>query len=70
MELSGRHSDSIIELTRRVLPRPYSKGAIYLSPLMTEARERRAGWREWLKKIHALQIGCRLPGYLYLIQRL
>jgi radical SAM superfamily enzyme YgiQ (UPF0313 family) len=70
MELSERHADSVIELTRRVLPRPYSRGAIYLSPLMTEARERRAGWREWLKKVHALQIGCRLPAFLYLIQRL
>jgi radical SAM superfamily enzyme YgiQ (UPF0313 family) len=70
MELPQRHTDSIIELTRRVLPRPYSKGAVYLSPLMTETRERRAGWREWLKKIHDMQIACRLPCYLYLIQRL
>jgi len=70
MELSQRHTDSIIELTHRVLPRPYSKGVVYLSPLMTEAQKRRAGWREWLKKIHDMQIACRLPCYLYLIQRL
>jgi radical SAM superfamily enzyme YgiQ (UPF0313 family) len=70
MELPKRHTDSIIELTRRVLPKPYSKGTVYLSPLMTEARERKAGWREWLKKIHDMQIACRLPCYLYLIQRL
>jgi len=70
MELSQRHTDSIIELTRRVLPKPYSKGVVYLSPLMTETQKRRAGWREWLKKIHDMQIACRLPCYLYLIQRL
>lgn len=70
MELPDRHSDSITELTRRVLPRPYSKGAIYLSPLMTEAQKHGAGWREWRKKIHEMQLGSRLPCYLYLILRL
>jgi hypothetical protein len=70
MELPPKHADSIVELTRNALPRFYGKGAIYLSPLMSETRGRRAGWREWLKKIHAMQIGSRLPCYLYLIQRL
>ena len=70
MELPRRHADSIVDLTRKVLERPYSKGSLYLSPLMTEARKKRAGWREWRKKIHDLQLGCRLPCYLYLIQRL
>lgn len=70
MELPRQHSDSIVDLTRKVLSRSYSKGAIYLSPLMSEARGRQAGWRDWLKKIHDIQLGSRLPGYLYLIQRL
>ena len=63
--LSKGHYDCLIELLRHELDRYYSKGAIYLSPLMA-SRNRQALMRRFAE-IKSLS---RLPAYLYLIQRL
>jgi len=59
------HHRSIIELIRHRLDRFYSKGAIYLSPLMSGQKH-----RELLNTFVKVKNMSRLPVYLYLIQRL
>jgi hypothetical protein len=59
------HYRSIIELTRDRLNRFYSKGAIYLSPLMSNP-----GGQELQQTFMKIKNLSRLPVYLYLIQRL
>jgi radical SAM superfamily enzyme YgiQ (UPF0313 family) len=63
--LSDKHYDCIIELIREELERHYSKGAVYLSPLMN-SRDR----HEMMRRFSAIKSLSRLPTYLYLIQRL
>ena len=63
--LSDKHYDCLIELIRNELDRYYSKGAIYISPLMNSHN-----WRRLMKKFAEIKNLSRLPTYLYLIQRL
>ena len=59
------HYPSIIELVRNRLDGFYSKGGVYLSPLMSDH-----GCREMLQMFVKIKNMSRLPVYLYLIQRL
>ncbi len=59
------HYRSIIELVRNRLDGFYSKGGVYLSPLMSDH-----GCQELLKMFVKIKNLSRLPAYLYLIQRL
>lgn len=68
-ELPRAHTDALIELTRDALAHFYSKGAIYLSPLLDD-RGPRPERRAVLRAIREIQLGARMPVYLYLIQRL
>lgn len=63
--LGPDHYGSIIELVRHRLTRIYSKGSIYLSPLMSSRSPH--DLRQRFVEIKKLS---RLPTYLYLIQRL
>ena len=63
--LPPAHHDALIDLIRSNLSRPYSKGALYLSPLNT-SRNR----AELLRQFIEIKNKSRLPTYLYLIQRL
>ena len=63
--LPPEHYQSIIELTRNRLNRYYSKGAVYMSPLMSNP-----GGLESQKTFMKIKNLSRLPVYLYLIQRL
>lgn len=59
------HLPSIIDLTRNQLDHFHSKGTIYISPLEN------IGSKEQMRSTFAeLKKGCRLPCYIYLIQRL
>ena len=64
-ELRPEHYQSLIDLVHYGLDRFYSKGAIYLSPLMTSRNH-----RILLQKFSEIKKQSRLPTYLYLIQRL
>ncbi len=61
------HYRSIIELIRNRLDGIYSKGAVYLSPLMSGHNH---NCRELLQTFVKIKNMSRLPVYLYLIQRL
>lgn len=63
--LPAGHLSALLELVRNSLDRFYSKGAVYLSPLIGS---RAAG--ETLKQFYEVKTASRLPVYLYLIQRL
>lgn len=63
--LPETHLPSIIELTRNRLDRFCPKGAAYLSPLEDIGDKNRL-----LAKFNELKTLCRLPAYIYLIQRL
>ena len=63
--LAPDHYRSLIELARNRLDRTYSKGALYLSPLETNPKN-----RELRAKFVEIKNLSRLPVYLYLIQRL
>jgi len=63
--LPESHLPSIIELTRNHMDRPYTKGAIYFSPLADTGPKDR-----FLARFNEFKALCRLPSYLYLIQRL
>lgn len=64
-QLSPGHYRSVIELIRGRLAGFYSKGAVYLSPLMSAHRS-----TEMLPTFVKIKNLSRLPVYLYLIQRL
>ncbi|MGD8344318.1 MAG: radical SAM protein [Desulfobacterales bacterium] len=63
--LPPAHHDALIDLIRSNLKRPYSKGAIYLSPLNTSRNH-----NQLLRQFVEIKTKSRLPTYLYLIQRL
>ena len=63
--LPPAHHDALIDLIRSNLNRPYSKGAIYLSPLDSSSNP-----NQLLRQFVEIKIKSRLPTYLYLIQRL
>jgi hypothetical protein len=64
-DLPDTHLPSILELTRNQLNRSYSKGTIYISPLENSGTK-----QELLTKFIEFKKLCRLPVYIYLIQRL
>jgi hypothetical protein len=63
--LSQGHYESIVDLVHDRLERFYSKGGIYFSPL-----DVRADAPGLLQKFFELKSSCRLPAFIYLIQRL
>ncbi|MGM0453466.1 MAG: radical SAM protein [Thermodesulfobacteriota bacterium] len=63
--LPDTHLPSILALTRDRLDHFYSKGAIYLSPLEEIGEKER-----FLTRFNEFKTLCRLPAYIYLIQRL
>lgn len=64
-DLPDSHLPSILALTRDRLDHFYSKGAIYLSPLENIGEKDR-----FLTRFNEFKTMCRLPAYIYLIQRL
>ncbi len=64
-DLPDTHLPSILALTRHQLNRSYSKGTIYISPLENSGTK-----QELLSKFIEFKKLCRLPVYIYLIQRL
>ncbi len=64
-DLPETHLPSILDLARNRLERFYPKGDIYLSPLENIGPKERL-----LSTFNEFKRLCRLPGYLYLIQRL
>jgi hypothetical protein len=64
-DLPKTHMPSILELTRNQLDHFYSKGTIYFSPL-----ENIGSIQEVKNKFTEFKTLCRLPVYIYLIQRL
>ncbi|MCU0598152.1 MAG: hypothetical protein MUE70_02705 [Desulfobacterales bacterium] len=64
-DLPETHLPSILGLTRHQLNRSYSKGTIYISPLENSGTK-----QELLSKFIEFKKLCRLPVYIYLIQRL
>ncbi len=63
--LPDNHLPSIVALTRDRVDRPLGKGAIYLSPLEDIGPKDR-----FLTQFNEFKTLCRLPAYIYLIQRL
>ena len=63
--LPPAHHDALIDLIRSNLNRPYSKGAVYLSPLNSSRNH-----NQLLRQFIEIKNKSRLPTYLYLIQRL
>ena len=61
------HLPSFIKLTEKRLSIPYSKGAIYFSPLVNSGSKQNRGM---LRKFYKVKAISPLPTYLYLIQRL
>jgi hypothetical protein len=59
------HYHSLIELVNGRLERPYSKGGMYLSPMISKRNH-----RDLLRIFFEIKFQSRLPTYLYLIQRL
>jgi hypothetical protein len=64
-DLPESHLPSILELTRSRLAHFYPKGAVYLSPIEHIGDKNRL-----LTRFNELKTRCRLPAYIYLIQRL
>ncbi len=69
-DLPRGHLHSFLELTRNRLNRFYSKGAIYLSPLINGRSKDVETKREMLRKFNEVKTLSRLPTFIYLIQRL
>ena len=64
-QLPQAHHDALIDLIRSNLNRPYSKGALYLSPLKSSRNS-----ADLLDQFIEIKNKSRLPTFLYLIQRL
>lgn len=69
-DLPQGHLPSFLELTRNRLNQFYSKGAIYLSPLINGGNKDVETKRKMLRKFNEVKTLSRLPTFLYLIQRL
>ncbi len=65
--LPDGHIPSIIRMVEKGPDRPSSKGALYFSPLINGKRGDRRGIR---REFYRIKARCRLPAFLYLIQRL
>jgi hypothetical protein len=66
-ELPSGHIPSLIELAGSRLDHFYSKGALYLSPLM-DGRSKERG--DLIRQFNRVKIHMRMPTFMYLIQRL
>jgi hypothetical protein len=66
-ELPSGHIPSLTELNGTRLTHFYSKGALYLSPVMDGRRKTRG---DLIRQFNRVKIRMRLPTFLYLIQRL
>jgi len=64
-DLPGGHLPTLVDLVRNSLERFYSKGTVYLSPLMGSTAR-----GELLRQFYSVKTMSRLPVYMYLIQRL
>jgi hypothetical protein len=64
------HLLSIIELTNARAGHFCDKGGVYLSPLMNDNIGTVTRRRELVRKFYAVKSQCRIPVFLYLIQRL
>ena len=69
-QFSPDHFASLLELFRNRLDPIRAKGAIYLSPVVDEQGIDDTRRREILRRFSDLKTHCRLPTFLYLIQRL
>ena len=65
--LPPSHLASFMALTEKRLARPYSKGAIYFSPLVNGGVEANRGM---IRKFYKIKTMSPLPTFIYLIQRL
>jgi len=65
--LPPSHLPSFFELTEKRLKRPYGKGAIYFSPLVSSGVEENRGM---VRKFYRVKTLSPIPTYIYLIQRL
>ncbi|MBW1851635.1 MAG: radical SAM protein [Deltaproteobacteria bacterium] len=65
--LPPSHLASFMALTEKRLERPYSKGAIYFSPLVNGGVEANRGMK---RKFYKIKTMSSLPTFIYLIQRL
>jgi len=66
-ELPSGHIPSLVELAGSRLDHFYSKGALYLSPLMDGRRKARG---DLVRQFNRVKIQMRMPAFMYLIQRL
>lgn len=69
-ELSEDHLISSLELIRKQRDPSFSKGTIYLSPLMKEGDKNKDIKRDLLRKFYKVKAQSPFPTFLYLIQRL
>jgi len=69
-DLPGSHMSSFLDLTRSRLDRFYSKGAIYLSPLIDGRTRDKGAKTGMLRRFYEVKTLSPLPTFLYLIQRL
>lgn len=66
-DLPPGHIPSLTELTGKRVGHFYSKGAVYLSPLMDGRRKSKG---DLIRQFNEIKIRTRLPTFMYLIQRL
>jgi hypothetical protein len=66
-ELPSGHIPSLVELAGSRPDHFYSKGALYLSPLMNGRRKARG---DLIRQFNRVKIQMRMPTFMYLIQRL
>jgi len=69
-DFPSSHMDKLLALTDKSSYHLMKKGTIYLSPLYDDTIDDRGKRRRFFPLIEQLKIGCTLPAYLYLIQRL
>lgn len=69
-DLPRSHMSSFLDLARNRLDRFYSKGAIYLSPLIDGRTRDKEAKRGMLRRFYEIKTLSPLPTFLYLIQRL
>ena len=66
-DLPPSHLTSFVDLAEKRLGCPYSKGAVYFSPLVNGGNEKNRGL---VRKFYRVKNSSLLPTFIYLIQRL
>ena len=69
-DLPLRHLTSLVELINNQSGNRFNKGIVYLSPLVDDQNWNIRKRRETITKFYGIKTHCRLPVFLYLIQRL